>query len=218
MRTAVRSAALVLAAAPLTACSVIGPIVASQHLGGQGTGSPVSSGSAGAKPGPLGVLPMPSGARPWDSNGTGPMSIKAFVRSFYKTTAWSDEEGLFAQRKYVTGINRGWINSDGTQQSIAIMRFANTTGAQSQLDGLVHTLYDNLPKGGTRVSDPSDGAAGTVDPQLDSLGNTRVELAVRIGTEVIDVHQFNAATPDPAAAKALLLKQVKALRAGKQHG
>jgi hypothetical protein len=35
---------------------------------------------------------------------------------------------------------------------------------------------------------------------------------ISIGDELIDVHELTAATPDPAAAKALLLEQVNALK------
>ena len=39
-----------------------------------------------------------------------------------------------------------------------------------------------------------------------------MDIAARIGDYVVDVHESSAATPDAAAAKALLAQQVKALK------
>ena len=39
-----------------------------------------------------------------------------------------------------------------------------------------------------------------------------MDIAARVGDDVIDVHEYSAATPDPVAAKALLARQVKALK------
>lgn len=44
------------------------------------------------------------------------------------------------------------------------------------------------------------------------MGN--VEITARVGSDVVDVLEFTHGKPDPAAAKALLLKQVKALKKG----
>jgi hypothetical protein len=39
-----------------------------------------------------------------------------------------------------------------------------------------------------------------------------VDITAQVGDYLVDVHELTAMTPDPAAAKGLLLKQFKALK------
>jgi hypothetical protein len=173
-----------------------------------------SSSSAPAAPaGPLGVLPMPAGAKAWSDNSGKPMGLDAFVKAFYIASAYSKEKSLYTQRGFVSGTIQGWINADGSQQSIAIIKFKGSSGATSLFDGLTGTLKDT-PKPAKTISDPADGGVGISDPTIDSLGNANAEIVAHTGVYVIDVHQFTASTPDPAAAKALLLKQYESLKNG----
>jgi hypothetical protein len=177
------------------------------------TGSQPASKTAAVHAGLLGVLPIPSGAQPWTENTGKLMSVDAFVKAFYVQSAWADEEGLLPRRGYVSGVIEGWINDDGTQQSIAILRFATPNGAISMFDGLTGTLRDK-PAPATVLTDAADGGVGTVSPTLDHLGNAIAEIAAVTGDYVIDVHEYAAATPEPAAAKALLLKQYDSIKLG----
>lgn len=200
-RAILGSAALALTVFPLAACS---PASGATH--GKTAGAP-------AKPGPLGMLPLPSGAKPWDTDGTRAMNASTFIQAYYTQSAWTYEEGLYARRKFESGFYRGWTNTDGSQQSIAIIRFGSDSGAKEELQGQANALYDDLPKAGRKVTDSADDAQGVVNPHLDSEGNATVELLAMAGkNEVIDVTEYTAATPDLPAAKAILLKQVKALK------
>jgi hypothetical protein len=155
---------------------------------------------------------MPAGAKAWSDNSGKPMGLDAFVKAFYIASAYSKEKSLYTQRGFVSGTIQGWINADGSQQSIAIAKFKSSSGAVDLFDGLTGTLKDK-PKPATGMTDSSDGGVGMVDPTVDSLGNANAEIMAHTGVYVIDVNQFNANTPDPAAAKALLLKQYQSLKA-----
>jgi hypothetical protein len=156
---------------------------------------------------------MPAGAKAWSDNSGKPMGLDAFVKAFYIASAYSKEKSLYTQRGFVSGTIQGWINADGSQQSIAIIKFKGSSGATSLFDGLTGTLKDT-PKPAKTISDPADGGVGISDPTIDSLGNANAEIVAHTGVYVIDVHQFTASTPDPAAAKALLLKQYESLKNG----
>lgn len=210
MRSVVRAAVLVLATAPLASCSLVLPIVAAGSAASRPAG-----GSAVFKTGPLGILPVPSGAQPLKTDGATPMTATAFVQGFYRQSAWSHEEGDFARRKFQAGMIRGWNNPDGSLQDVNIMRFANATGAASEFDQLTNTLVQDMGKGGKQVTDSADGARGTADLTLDASGYAEAELVARVGQdEVIDVHDHTLSKPDADAAKALMLKQVTALKGG----
>jgi hypothetical protein len=158
----------------------------------------------------LGVLPVPAGATPWTANTNQPMSLDAFVRGFYVQSGWAEEEGLYKQRRFASGAIEGWINPDGSQQLITIVRFAAAQGAQSMFDGTTATWRTN-PKPATMLTDAAVSGVGWVNPALDAHGDARVEIAARIGDTVVDVTEWTAATPDVAAAKALLLQQYENL-------
>jgi hypothetical protein len=178
------------------------------HLGG---GSSTPTPPRMSNSGPLGTLAIPAGAKPWKENLSQPMGLDAFVKAFYVTSAVSHEKSLYTQRGFIAGTIQGWINADGSQQSIAIIKFRGSSGALSLFDGLTGTLRDT-PKPATKISDSADGGVGVVDPTLDSLGNASAEIAAHTGVYVIDVHQFDASAPDAQAAKDLMLKQYNALK------
>ena len=222
MRRLVRYAPLLALVPVLAACRVMpdfssasGPTAtpsiampSGTRIGGGGS-TPTASSMPDA--GPLGTLPIPADAKPWKENLSQPMGLDAFIKAFYITSAFSKEKSLYTQRGFVAGTIQGWINADGSQQSIAIIKFKGSTGAQSLFDGLTGTLKDT-PKPATTITDSADGGVGVVDPTLDSLGNASAEIAARTGAYVIDVHQFNASSPDAQAAKDLLLRQFNALK------
>lgn len=178
--------------------------------GGGSTPSTPSTPSAPST-GPLGVLPMPAGAKAWSDNKSTPMGLDAFIKAFYVESAYTKEKALYTQRGFVSGTIQGWINADGSQQSIAIVKFKGSSGAVSLFDGLTGTLKDT-PKPATAITDPADGGVGVSDPTIDSLGNANAEIAAHTGAYVIDVHEFTASTPNAAAAKTLLLRQYQSLK------
>jgi hypothetical protein len=167
--------------------------------------------AAAADPGPLGVLPVPAGATPWIANTNTPMNLDAFVQQFYVKTGWTEEEGLYKQRGFTSAAIEGWINLDGSQQSINIVRFSTAKGALSLFDGTTNTWRGN-PKPAEMLTDPAVDGVGWINPTLDSDGNARVEIAAQLGDTVIDVIEYTAATPDVAAAKSLILKQYESLK------
>jgi hypothetical protein len=159
----------------------------------------------------LRLLPIPSGATPWTSNTNAPMDLAAWIDGFYASSALTEETSLYKQRGFVTGQIEGWINADGSQQKISVARFSSEVGAISAFDDLSSGLADH-PSPWTTFADKAVGGVGAVDPQLDSYGNTLVDVAARVGDYLIDVHENTAVTPDPAAARALILAQVRALQ------
>jgi hypothetical protein len=162
-------------------------------------------------PSPAGLLAIPSGATPWTVNTNAPMGLVPFVDQFFNTASQAREKSLYARRGFVTGGYEGWLNPDASQQQIAVARFATANGAVSAFDDLGNYLGQR-PKPWTEIADPADQAVGAVNPQLDANGFALVDIAARVGNYLVDVHEFSISTPDPAAAKALLLEQVKALK------
>ena len=196
MRVLVRTVPVVLLGTALAACGSAAP------------GSTVSATSAR----PLDVLREPSGATAWKANGAAPLGLGPFVRDFYTKSAWRSEETLYAQRKFVSGTVQGWINPDGSQQSISIACFSDARGARQTYADLVAALTQNLTPTEAKVTDPVDGATGAADTQPDSLGNTKVDLAAQVGDYLIDVHEYTPGKPDADAAAALLRQQVAVVR------
>lgn len=221
MRKALVHGAWLLAAAALvTGCA---PVVATTASGSStqdwsaavqslGNGTSASAPSAPSAPSadPLGMLPIPSGATPWTSNTNAPMGLASYIGTFYIASSQAQEKSLYTRRGFVSGEIQGWINVDGSQQRIAIARFATANGAISAFDDL-STVLAGSSAPWTVISDPADSAVGAANPQPDSLGNDEVDIVARAGDFLVDVHEYTAASPDPAAAKALLLQQVKAL-------
>jgi len=156
---------------------------------------------------------MPADAKPWHDNKSTPLGLDAFVEAFYVTSAWSTEKGLYKQRGFVSGTIQGWINADGSQESIAIAKFKGSSGAVSLFDGLTGTLKDS-PAPAKAITDSSDGGVGVSHPTLDSDGDALAEIVAHTGVYVIDVHEWRASTPAPYTAKALLLKQYQGIKIG----
>jgi hypothetical protein len=167
--------------------------------------------SRAATAGPLGLLAIPLSASPWTDNTNAPMGLDAFIGKFYDPDSQAGEKSLYRQRGFVSGAFEGWFNLDGSQQTIAIARFASASGAISAFDDLSNSLRENAAPS-TAFTDAADGAVGSADPKLDSQGNAYIAITAHVGDYLVDVHEFSAATPDTAAAKALLLKQVKAIK------
>jgi hypothetical protein len=164
-----------------------------------------------ATAGPLGLLATPLSASPWTDNTNAPMALGAFIGKFYDPDSRAGEKSLYTQRGFESGAFEGWFNLDGSQQTIAIARFASASGAISAFDDLSNSLREN-PAPSTAFTDAADGAVGSADPTLDSQGNAYIDVTAHVGDYLVDVHEFSAATPDTAAAKALLLKQVEAIK------
>jgi hypothetical protein len=160
---------------------------------------------------PLGILPLPPTSHPWAENTNAPMKLDAFIDKFYDPDSQAGEKSLYAQRGFVSGAYEGWFNADGSQQSIAIARFSSASGAGYAFGDLSGSLRQD-PSPSKEFTDSADGAVGSQDPKLDSQGNAFVDITAHVGDYLVDVHEYSAATPDIAAAKALLLKQVEALK------
>lgn len=160
---------------------------------------------------PLGMLPIPVDARPWSDNTDAPMSLGPYIDKFWDASSQAAEKSQYAKWGFVSGGYEGWINPDGSQQQIAIARFSTVHAAINAVDDLSSALADQ-PAPCTTFAGPVDGAVGSVDPRLDADGNARVGITVRVGDDLIAVHELTPASPDPGAAKALLVAQVNALK------
>jgi hypothetical protein len=207
------------AAALLVGCSAGSSTTTTSHpvtpsSSSAGTPAPATAAASGtASPsqgllGPLGVLPIPAGATPWPTTINGPKSRISFVKWTYNKSHWTEEEAMYARRGFVSAVVRGWVDADGSQQSIELVRFATPTGATSASDDVL----SQTPTSATMLSDPAIGATGWSDPTLDTQGNARVAFIAVVGATLILVFEYTAATPDPAAAKALLERQYDSLK------
>lgn len=210
-----RLTSLTVLAAAIAGCATAPSALEASPVAPASSGStPVASGQgtqASQSNAMLGVLPVPHGATPWDDNTDAPMSLKSFVKVFYVRSAWAREIHLYKRRGFTSGVIEGWINPDGSQQEIDIAHFSRPAGAKSLFRGLTGTLTDK-PAPATKITDPTDGGVGTVSPTLDHLGNAIAEMVGHTGSYVIDVRNFSAASPDPSAAKVLLLTQYTVLK------
>jgi hypothetical protein len=159
------------------------------------------------------VLPVPAGARPWPTNTNALMSLASFIKSSYSKSYWTEEEALDARRGFVSAVEQGWDNADGSQQEITLVRFATPAGATSAFDA-VSSAWKREPKPVTMLADPAIGAVGWSSPTLDTVGDAVTEWGVAFGDTMILVVEYTAATPDPAAAKVLLQQQYDHLKNG----
>jgi hypothetical protein len=159
----------------------------------------------------LGVLPVPPGGTPWPANTNAPMSLISYVQSIYIKSVWTAEEAQYARRGFVSAVERGWDNADGTAQYIEVVRFATPIGATSAFDS---QIADWKQQDMTRLTDPAIGGVGFSSPALDSQGNARVNFWATVGDTLIRVVEYAAATPDRAAAKALLQEQYDRIKNG----
>jgi hypothetical protein len=66
----------------------------------------------------------------------------------------------------------------------------------------------------TKLTDPAVDGVGFSSPVLDSQGNAHVNFWATVGDTLIRVVEYAAATPDPAAAKALLQEQYDRIKNG----
>jgi hypothetical protein len=179
--------------------------------GPQYTATASASAASGVGTGPLGLLPLPSGANAWTTNTNAPMGLDAFINQLYAPNSQAGEQSLYTKRGFVSGAFEGWYNPDGSQQTIAIARFASASGATEAFSDLGASFQQD-PAPDKEFTDSADGAVGSADPAVDSEGDTDTDIGARIGDYLVDVQEFSAATPDPSAAKALLLEQVEALK------
>jgi hypothetical protein len=141
------------------------------------------------------------------------MSRISYIQSTYIKSAWTREEALYARRGFVSAVEQGWSNADGSQQYIALVRFATPVGARSALDEQISD-WKRSPQPMTMLADPAIGAVGFSNPALDSQGNAHADFYAAVGDTVIRVVEYTAATPDPAAAKVLLQQQYDRLKNG----
>jgi hypothetical protein len=160
----------------------------------------------------LGVLPVPAGATAWPSNTNALLSRDAFVEQAYSKSDWTAEEAEESRREFVAAVQQGWRNPDGSQQSIRLVRFATPAGAVSAFDEVRSGWQAQYP--GSILTDPAIGAAGWSSPTLDSDGDAVAEWGAIAGDTMILAVEYTAATPDPAAAKALLVRQYDSLKRG----
>jgi hypothetical protein len=210
----VTAALLVGCSAGSSASTTSHPVTTSSSSAGtvahaMATPSAMASGSQGL----LGVLPVPAGARPWTTNTNALISRISYVESTYIKSVWTQEEALAARRGFVSAVEQGWANADGSQQYIVLVRFASPIGATSALDEEISN-WKQSSQPMTMLTDPATGGHGWSSPALDSQGDAHASFYVAIGDTMIRVVEYTAATPDPAAAKALLQEQYDRLKKG----
>jgi hypothetical protein len=209
----VAAALLVGCSAGSSASTTSHPVTISGRFAGtaaRATATP--SAAAGPTRGLLGVLPVPAGATPWPTNTNALMNRISYVKSFYRKSDRTQEEALLGRRGFVAAVWEGWTTADGSLQSIMLVRFATPAGATSDFDATIS--WFKQPKPVTLLADHAIGAVGWSTPRLDSQGDAQVEFADVIGDTEIEVDEWSAATPDPAAAKALLQQQYNSLKNG----
>jgi hypothetical protein len=160
------------------------------------------------------LLPVPSDARALPMDTFAPLGRVAFVQAIYAQSSWTAEEAQYQRRGFVTGAFEEWQNGDGSQQTIAVARFATATGAAGASDDLTDS-FSQKPKPVSTLDDPAVNGFGFVNPTLDNYGNAMVELVACTGDYVIQVVELTAAAPDPGAAEALLLKQYDAVKSSR---
>ena len=216
MRIRVRHMVFLVAAALLAGCSAGSSAPAKSR---PVTTSPSSAGTtarararATARPsrGLLGVLPVPAGATPWPTNTNALMSLDSFVRSAYSKSYWTVEEALDTRRGFAAAVEQGWGNADGSQQSIALVRFATPVGAMSAFNEA------NSGRGWSKAGDdavrPRHRCRRLEQSDAGLAGRRESGFYAAIGDTMISVFEYTAATPDPADAKALLQRQYESLK------
>ena len=138
------------------------------------------------------------------------MSLVPYINTFFIASAQVHEKSMYTRRVFVSGGIEGWINLDGSQQRIAIARFATANGALSAFDDLSSFLSEK-PAPWTVLSDSADGAVGIGRPATGRQWIRRGRYRRPSRDYLVDVREFTIGFPNSAAAKALLLQQVKAL-------
>jgi hypothetical protein len=219
VRVRVRHVVFLVAAALLAGCSAGStasttshPATTSSSSSGTEVGATASpSATASPRLGLLGMLPVPTGATPWPANTNALMNRVSYVQSDYIKRVWAQEEALYARRGFVSAVEQGWSNADGSQQYVELVRFATPVGATSAFD---EQISDWKQQKMTPLADSAIGAVGFSSPSLDSEGNAHANFWVAVGDTLIRVVEYTAATPDPAAAKELLQEQYGRLKNG----
>jgi hypothetical protein len=141
------------------------------------------------------------------------MTLTSYVKMQYSKSNWTEEKALNARRGFVSAVQQGWTNPDGSGQYITLARFASRAGVTSALDEVI-SGFKREPYPGKMLADPAIGAVGWSRLTLDSQGDRDVEFGVAVGDTMIIAVEETAATPDPAAAKALLQRQYDRLKNG----
>lgn len=218
MRIRVRPVVYLVAVTVLVGCSAGSSASTTSHPVTTSASSAATAARATVTPsalaslsqGLLGVLPVPAGAKPWPENTNALLSLAAFVELAYSKSGWTAEEGEDAHRGFVAAVQQGWDNADGSQQSIRLVRFATPAGAMSAFDEVRSGWETQYPD--SLLADSAIGAVGWSSPTLDSGGYAIAEFGAVVDDSMILAVEYTAATPDPAAAKALLLQQYERLK------
>jgi len=219
-RFRVRPLVYLIAAGVLAGCSTANsssatsrPVTTSSSFAATAARATVNpSATASQSQGLLEVLPVPAGATPWPQNTNALLSRTAFVELAYSKKDWSAEEGEEAHRGFVAAVQQGWDNADGSRQAIRLARFTSPAGAVSAFDEVRSGWETQYPD--SLLTDSAIGAVGWSSPTLDASGDAIAEWGVAVGDSMILAIEYTAATPDPAAAKALLLRQYDRLKNG----
>ncbi|MEY9849452.1 hypothetical protein ABH940_006558 [Streptacidiphilus sp. BW17] len=153
------------------------------------------------------MVPYPSGARPWTQNKTGAFGLSDFIGSFYLASAQAQETPIVQRRGFTGAARHGWFTADGSQAEVWLVDFSTDSGAQSMYLGLSNSWKEEASSG-VSYQDTAVNGMGMSNPTLDSQGNAWVKEAARVGRTLVYVITFAPATPDKAAAEALIKQQV----------
>ncbi len=152
------------------------------------------------------LLPYPADARRWGADRTGVLGLGRFIDNFYVKSSWDNERGLMTQRRFVRAARHGWINADGSQDDVWLVDFATAAGARSMYLGLTGNWKD-AARPAAEFADPAVHGEGQTTTTLDSLGNAYAKVAAVSGHTVVYVKVYTAASPERAAAVALMARQ-----------
>jgi hypothetical protein len=107
-------------------------------------------------------------------------------------------------------VLEGWLNQDGTEQAIVLARFASPRGAQEAFADQ-GGFFLNQPKPDVQVFDSTLGAVGIAIPIEGKQIFASVQFVCHVGDFMIDAQEYTVKSPNPTAAKALLLRQYEAI-------
>ncbi|MBF9068337.1 hypothetical protein [Streptacidiphilus fuscans] len=153
------------------------------------------------------MVPYPAGARPWAQSKTGAFGLSDFINNFYVPDARAQETPSVQRRGFTGAARHGWFTADGSQDEVWLVDFATDTGAQSMLLELSNSWKEETSSG-AGYQDPGVNGMGMTNPTLDAQGNAWAKEAARVGRTLVYVITFAPATPDKAAAEALIKQQV----------
>lgn len=152
------------------------------------------------------LVPYPAGARPWVKNKTGVLGLDAFVDNFYVAKERATSRSLTVARGFDTSVRRGWINADGTQAEVWLVRFHSAAGARSMYLS-VTANWKKAARPTTTFADTEVHGTGELIPKLDSLGNAPAKVATCTGRVFAYVMTFAPASPDKAVTTSLMRRQ-----------